>query len=253
MKKTFIILAAAAMFFGSNAIAQEKSTTCNGATNLQIFHDFAADRQYCTATLEGFYMDPWGDTFFFIDYDFTDKETRNQDVYGPMGSYMEIARSINFWQNSALGALSAHVEYNGGVGFGAKNWLFGVNYGLHSADFKNIFTFELMYKTFDKNAASSNCPLQFTFVWGMDDLFGVKGLRFSGFADIWGENVVNFMEGGDKTAKYVFISEPQLWYNVGQHFGCKNLNIGGEVELSANFAGYNGFKCRPCLGAKWVF
>ena len=95
--------------------------------------------------------------------------------------------------------------------------------------------------------------MQFTFVWGMQDLFGVEGLRFSGFADVWGENVVNFMEGSTQARKVVFISEPQLWYNVGKFFGCPNLNLGGEVELSANFAGYDGFKVRPCLGAKWVF
>lgn len=244
------------MFFGGSAFAQEakKSTMFNGSTNLQVFYDFANDRQSCTTTIEGFYMDPWGDTFFFIDYDFsTAKMRKDLNSYGPRGSYMEIARGINFWQNTALGALSAHVEYNGGVGFGAKNWLFGANYGLHSADFKNIFTFELMYKTFDKNKASSDCPLQFTFVWGMQDIFGVKGLRFSGFADVWGENVVNWQEDLSKNAKFVFLSEPQIWYNLGQHFGVDNLNVGGEVEFSANFAGYAGFKVRPCLGAKWVF
>ena len=31
------------------------------------------------------------------------------------------------------------------------------------------------------------------------------------------------------------------------------LHIGTEVELSVNFAGYDGFVARPCLGTKWVF
>jgi hypothetical protein len=61
------------------------------------------------------------------------------------------------------------------------------------------------------------------------------------------------MEGLDKPRKFVFISEPQLWYCIGQHFGVPNLNIGGEVELSCNFAGYDGFYARPCIGTKWVF
>ena len=87
----------------------------------------------------------------------------------------------------------------------------------------------------------------------MQDLFGVKGLRFSGFADIWGENVVNFAQDLKSSDKFVFISEPQLWYNVGQHFGVDNLHIGTEVELSINFAGYHGFYARPCIGTKWVF
>ena len=133
-----------------------------------------------------------------------------------------------------------------------QTFLFGTDIFLHSADFNNTFNFKVLYKTFS-NGATSDFPLQFTFVWGMQDLFGVKGLRFSGFADIWGENVVNFMEGATKAQKYVFISEPQIWYNIGQHLGIPNLHIGSEVELSMNFAGYDGFYARPCFGTKWVF
>lgn len=214
-------------------------------TNLQVFYDFGSDRKIATTTLEGYYGDKWGDTFFFIDYDFNAKKDGQA---GSLGSYFEIARGLNFWQDSKLKNLSAHVELNSGVNFENMNWLFGANYMVHNADFSNIFTFELMYKTFNGNA-SSDCPLQFTFVWGMQDLFGLEGLRFSGFADIWGEN--GYLDTADD--KFVFISEPQLWYNVGKHFGCDNLHAGTEIELSANFAGVHGFKCRPCLGLKWVF
>lgn len=225
-------------------------------TNLQVFYDFGEGRKHVTTTLEGYYGDKWGDTFFFIDYDFSTKEMRDSKVFGPKGSYMEIARGLNFWKNSSLKDLSAHVEYNGGIGFGSSNWLFGVNYLLHNDDFSNTFTFELMYKTFN-GGSTSDVPLQFTFVWGMQDLFGVEGLRFCGFADIWGENT-SYWYGqanplADKEGKFIFISEPQLWYNIGKTFGCDNLHIGTEIELSANFAGVSGFKCRPCLGAKWVF
>ncbi|MCQ2134540.1 MAG: DUF5020 family protein [Bacteroidales bacterium] len=240
MKKAFVLAAAAIFAFASNAKAQ---------TNLQTFYDLS--RNHVTTTLEGYYGDKWGDTFFFIDYDFNAKNEKKVNQ-GVSGSYFEIARGLNFWKESALKDLSAHVEYNGGVGFGNQNFLLGANYLLHNADFSNTFTFELMYKTFN-NGASSNCPIQFTFVWGMQDIFGVEGLRFSGFADIWGENVVNFAENGLKQDGFVFISEPQIWYNVGRHFGVDNLSIGGEVEFSVNFAGYHGFKCRPCLGTKWVF
>lgn len=226
-------------------------------TNLQLFYDFGDGREYVTTTLEGYYGDKWGDTFFFVDYDYSTKDNRDDEKkFGPQKSYFEIARGINFWQDTALGALSAHVEYNGGIGFGCKNWLFGANYLLHNADFSNIFTFELMYKTFDHKDAS-DLPLQFTFVWGMQDIFGAKGLRFSGFADIWGENTSYWYSMEDPLkedeGKFIFISEPQLWYNIGSLFGCENLHIGTEVELSYNFAGTAGFKCRPCLGAKWVF
>ena len=241
-KKTIFAAVAALLAFSQAAKAQ---------TNLQTFYDFGANRGHFTTTLEGFYNDNWGNTFFFIDYDFN-KKNANKENQAPSGSYMEIARCLNFWQNvPVLKGFSLQVEYNGLVGVN-QNFLFGIDYFLHSADFNNTFNFKLLYKTFSQGFTSS-LPLQFTFVWGMQDLFGVKGLRFNGFADIWGEDVVNFNEGATKARKFVFISEPQIWYNVGQWFGVPNLNIGGEVELSANFAGFDGFYARPCIGTKWVF
>ena len=243
MSRTFIFAAAfAAMVLGQTAQAQ---------TNLQTFYDFGKNRGHFTTTLEGFYNDNWGNTFFFVDYDYNAKNAKgvNESV---SGSYFEIARCLNFWQGTALAPLSLHVEYNGGVGFPSQNFLFGVDWFLHSNDFRNTLNLKLLYKTFS-GGTTSDIPAQFTAGWGLQDLFGVKGLRFSGFADIWGENVVNFMEGATKAARFVFISEPQIWYNIGQHFGVPNLHIGSEVEFSYNFAGYSGFYARPCLGTKWIF
>ncbi len=224
-------------------------------TNLQFFYDLGKDRKMVTTTLEMFKGDDWGSTFFFVDYDYANKDARDFNIYGARGSYFEIARALNFWQESSLGALSAHVEFNAGVGFGSRNWLFGAEYLLHNDDFSNTFTFELLYKNFPHDNAS-DIPLQFTFVWGMQNLFGVEGLKFSGFADIWGENNSFDTDGDfitDKDTKFVFISEPQIWYNVGQFFNCPNLSAGAEVELSCNFAGNNGFMVNPCLGLKWDF
>ena len=243
MKHAYLMAAAFAALFSAQAARAQ--------TNIQAFYDFGSDRQHVTTTLEGFYSDKWGNTFFFIDYDFNHKDAKGVNQ-SPSGSYMEIARCLNFWQNTPVAPLSLHVEYNGGINFKNSNFLVGLDYFLHNSDFSNTFNFTLLYKTFSAGA-TSDIPVQFTFVWGMQDLFGVKGLRFSGFADIWGENVINFMEAGDKPRKYVFISEPQLWYNIGQFFGVDNLHIGGEVELSMNFAGYDGFYARPCIGTKWVF
>ena len=227
-------------------------------TNLQVFYDLGEYRKHVTTTLEMFKSDDWGSTFFFVDYDYADKDDRDAKVWGATGSYFEIARSLNFWQESALGALSAHVEFNAGIGFGSRNWLFGAEYFLHNADFSNTFTFELLFKTFNDPRSTSDIPLQFTFVWGMNNLFGVEGLKFSGFADIWGENTPYWYGPGQddplaEEGKFVFISEPQLWYNVGSLFGCPNFSVGTEVELGLNFAGCKGFTCNPCVGAKWDF
>ena len=246
-KKIIFATAVAALALAQAASAQ---------TNLQTFYDFGQNRGHFTTTLEGFYGDSWGNTFFFIDYDYNAKDNNGVNQ-APSGSYMEIARCLNFWGDSALAPFSLQVEYNGLVGVN-QNFLFGVDYFLHNDDFSNTFNFQLLYKTFSSGVTSS-LPLQFTFVWGMQDIFGVQGLRFSGFADIWGEDVVNFAEAnfitGDNVhnRKFVFISEPQIWYNVGQLFGCPNLHVGSEIELSCNFAGYDGFKVRPCIGTKWVF
>ena len=167
MSKKIIVAALAALALG---------TTVHAQTNLQTFYDFGRHRGHFTTTLEGFYNDDWGNTFFFIDYDYNAKNSQGVNQ-APSGSYMEIARCLNFWQGSALAPLSLQVEYNGLVGVN-QNFLFGVDYFLHNADFSNTFNFKLLYKTFS-NGASSNVPFQFTFVWGMQDLFGVQGLRFS--------------------------------------------------------------------------
>ena len=240
-------------------------------TNIQEMYDF--NRGHLTTTLEMFQTDNWGSTFFFTDI------YHPSDATGPTDYYTEIARSLNFWQNSSLAPLSLHVEWNGGMGQGYlvnNAWLFGAEYFLHNSDFSNTFTFELMYKAIE--GQTDNIPLQFTFVWGMNNLFGVKGLLFSGFLDVWGENVDwNIADDSQltgfrtETTKLVVLSEPQLWYNVGQHFGCGNLYVGGEVELAYNFTGgckapafigplgavysnqNKGFTVAPCLGLKWVF
>ena len=248
MKKVILMaVSAAAMLFAQGAKAQ---------TNLQIFYDFGPDRQHVTTTLEGFYNDNWGNTFFFVDHDFG--KDLNGKVLSPSGTYLEIARCLNFWQDSALAPLSLQVEYNGGVynGYGINNaFLAGIDYFVHNADFSNTFNFKVLYKKIQNTA--QNAPLQFTFVWGMQDIFGVKGLRFSGFADFWWEDHHLYSDHNGtilpEHAHTVFISEPQLWYNLGQHFGCDNFNIGGEVELSYNFGTAKGFWARPCAGVKWVF
>ena len=249
MKKVILMaVTAAAMLFAQGAKAQ---------TNLQIFYDFGPDRQHVTTTLEGFYNDNWGNTFFFIDHDYNTRDANNK-VYAPSGTYFEIARCLNFWQDSALAPLSFQVEYNGGVynGYTINSaFLVGLDYFVHNADFSNTFNFKALVKKI--TYTTQKAPLQFTFVWGMQDIFGVKGLRFSGFADFWWEDHHLYADHNGtilpEHAHTVFISEPQLWYNIGQHFGCDNLNIGGEVELSYDFGTSKGFWARPCAGLKWVF
>lgn len=246
MKKILFLMAVAAMtIIGTKA-----------QTNLQMFYDFGRGHQ--TTTLEMFKGDDWGNTFFFCDYDYNFRNSADK-VVSPSGTYFEIARCWNFWQGSSLAPFSLQMEYNGGFGTGGNMaysypinnaWLLGVDYFLHSSNFNNTLNLKVLYK--DYIDCDQQLPLQFTAVWGMQDLFGVTGLRFSGFADFWWQHQTPAGTPVGEATEFVFLSEPQLWYAVGQHFGCPNLNIGGEVELGYNFVDY-GFACYPCLGVKWNF
>jgi len=204
-------------------------------TNLQVHYDFGKNRKYVTTTLEMFKPDKWGNTFFFVDYDFNNGSDNH-----PSLSYMEIARCINTWG----GPFSAHIEYNGGLGnqfggFAINNaWLGGVDYFMHSADFSKTLNLKLLYKEIVGKQHSA----QFTTVWGVHMLN--KKLSFTGFADIWLEDNTF----GTETTKTVFITEPQLWYNFTE-----NLSLGSEVEISSNFGGNQGFMVNPTLGVKWNF
>lgn len=255
------------IFFAASAALLALSQMAKAQTNLQVFYDFGRDRKQVTTTLEGFYGDKWGSTYFFIDYDYKAKYADGNKA--PSGTYFEIARALNFWKDSKLAPLSVHVEYNGGV-YNAYNinhaFLCGLDWFIHSADYKNTLTFQVLgkYIVYDKENGKrphSKVPMQFTAVWGMQDLFGVTGLKFSGFADFWWQHHTVCPVDGDghnkwaeaKTSEVVFLTEPQLWYCVGQHFGVDNLNVGTEIELSYDFGSAKGFWCRPCLGLKWIF
>ena len=246
-KTAMMLVMLIAMIFGSNKAKAQ--------VNAQLFYDFGNDRKYVTLTLEMFKADKWGNTYFFIDHDFNYDQHVQGPNLAPGGTYFEIARCLNFWQNSAAKNLSLHVEYNGGItkSYPINNaYLVGLDYFIHSKDFKNTLNLKALYKNIQKK--DSDVPMQLTAVWAMNDLFGAKGLKFCGFADFWWENHTCFKKDGSAVAKStIFITEPQVWYNVGQHFGCENLSVGTEIELSNNFGSTNGFKCRPCLGFKWDF
>ena len=209
-----------------------------------------------TLTLEMFKADKWGNTYFFVDHDFNYDDHVEGSNLAPGGSYLEIARCINLWQESALKNFSLQVEYNGGItrSYPINNaWLFGVDYFLHDKTYRNTLNLKALYKTIRKR--NSSIPMQLTAVWTCKDLFGLTGLTFNGFADFWWEtHQCDFKEDGSSDTRHtVFITEPQLWYNVGRHFGVDNLNVGTEIELTQNFGSTGGFKCRPCLGVKWDF
>ncbi|SFS77611.1 DUF5020 family protein [Lutibacter maritimus] len=202
------------------------------AQNFQLHRDF--ERGHFTSTLELFKMDKYGNTFTFIDFDYN-------SATGVSGAYYEIARVLK----TETMPVGLHVEYNAGVGtFKAGNatggytideaWIFGVNY--EKANAKWGFSTYAGYKAFT-GAEKANFQVTGTWYYNIIE----DKLTFAGFADLWTQN---YKGAEDLT---VFLSEPQLWYHLN-----KTFSVGGELEISSNFAGgSNAIKGRPTLAIKW--
>ena len=208
------------------------------AQNLQVLYD--TGREQVTTTLEMFRPDAFGSTFYFVDMDYSPKA---------IGAYTEIARELCFWQDTDWNWLSVHIEFNGGLSTGLSfnnSWLAGLTYSGHSADFSKTWSVSAMYKAIpglkDYTGKCRMHSFQLTGVWGLSLFQG--WCSFSGFADFWREADTS-----------IFLAEPQLWVNLNKIPGWNNipLSVGGEVELSYNFGGSDGFFVRPALGAKWTF
>lgn len=209
--------------------------------NVQTHYDLGKGREYLTTTVEMFRPDKFGSTFFFIDMNYGEG-----GIEGVTNAYWEIARALTLFKSP----IAAHLEYNGGFGQfpatpfnGAYQindaYLGGLEYSLNAKDFSRGFTFQTLFKSIrGKNEAS----FQLTGVWYLNML--KNKVTFSGFADFWKEDNVF----GTETTEFVFLAEPQLWYNF-----CKNFAGGGEVELSSNFAGNKGFMVNPTLALKYTF
>lgn len=205
------------------------------AQNIQTHYDFGKDRNYLTTTLEMFKPDKYGNTFFFVDFDYGVNGTKGVSM-----AYMEIARCLKFWDSP----FSAHIEYNGGFGQFAPGsayqindaWLSGVDYSWNAKDYSKGISLKALYKNIRGNEYRNS--FQLTAVWYAH--FFDKKISFTGFADFWREKT--------HLGKFVFISEPQLWFNLTESF-----SIGSEVEFSQDFAGMEGFNTKPTIAAKWNF
>lgn len=217
------------------------------AQNFQVHYDFGNQRNYVTTTFEMFKTDKWGNTFIFTDIDYNfDKEKH------PSLAYMEVARCFTLFNTP----FSAQIEYNGGLLADANNafainnsYLAGLDYGWHSTDFSKFLNFKVLYKYIQgKNKAS----FQLTGVWTLN--YFKDKLTLSGFADFWREDNVNFINAtghvlaNPTNSKFVFMTEPQIWYNTTPH-----LAVGSEVEIATNFGGVAGVKVCPTVGVKWTF
>ncbi len=214
------------------------------AQNLQVHYDFGTDRNHITTTFEMFKPDKLGSTFFFVDMDYS-----SNNVKGISLAYLEVARVLK----TKKMPFGIHAEFNGGFGSYEKEGvnysytinnaaLLGVDYTLTAKDFSKGISAKILYKYItDKHDAS----FQITTVWFLN--FWKKKMTFKGFTDFWREDF-DFNFDGKTDAKYVFLTEPQIWYHITNHF-----DVGGEIEFSNNFAGKSGFYTRPTFAVKWKF
>jgi hypothetical protein len=215
------------------------------AQNIQLHYDLGKDRGYFTSTIEMFKPDKTGNTFFFVDFDYG-----AGDVDGVSLAYLEIARCFTIGKSP----WSWHAEYNGGFGqfrftpfngaYSINNaWLTGLDYSWNAPDFSKGFSVKTLYKYID---GKHDASFQLTGVWYYKMLN--NKLLFTGFADFWREDNYFGAGPGAETTRYVFLAEPQLWYNFAGNF-----KVGGEIELSNNFAGMKGFNVMPTLGLRYDF
>ena len=237
----------------------------SSAQNVQFHYDFGKTlyhsgeksqeyRPQMTTTVEMFRPYKWGSTFFFVDMNYGSKPGDG----GVLGAYWEIYRNIKFRDFP----VALHLEYNGGLdiqgpsgGSGAYDdaWLAGPDWSVASSDFSKTFSLAVMYKFIPRNLKNLH-NFQVTAAWTV--YFWQKRFLFCGFADFWMANRPwqhTACSGTDGT-DFIFLSEPQIWYNFNTIKGMEDvgLSIGSEVEISGNFVS-SGFYAIPTLALKWTF
>lgn len=196
------------------------------AQNIQLHYDFGkhlykediGERQDLTLTYETFKADALGSWYYFVDADFSKD--------GVIGAYTELSREFKIGQKG----FAAHIEYDGGLskagGVFQGAGLAGLAWNGHTADFTTTYSIQVLYKHFfgqEQVANTTNyASFQITGVWSTT--FGGGRWTFAGFFDLWREKNA----AGD--GYLVFLSEPQLWYNLNRH-----VSFGTEVEVSNNF------------------
>lgn len=217
------------------------------AQNLQLHfdprHSFYGDEvapvNYLTATFEMFKPDRWGNTFMFVDFDFS------FDKKNPGLVYAEIAREFKIGDFP----LFPHIEYNGGLGLVKGT---GIGFSIPAAYLGGLgYPFQLgnfhmnTYVAYKLNSFQEvSHDAQWTFTW--NSLLADSKLSLSGFFDLWSEN--KDRTGVESGKRLVLLSEPQIWYNV-----TPNFSVGSEVEISYNFVRLENFYAIPTLATKWTF
>ena len=199
--------------------------------NLQLHYEASAERHYLVSTLEMFRPDAYGSTFWFIDKEYNAPGNHSMSL-----AYWEIARYFTL----PVKNLSATIQYNDGVAnFGTLGnvWLVGVNYVFDLGPV--TLPLDILYRATD---GADSPDFQLTTTWFVPLMDG--RMELSGFLDCWSQD-----DAAGDGKQLVLLSEPQFWYNFGEH-----VSAGSEIELSHNFLfGTSSFKALPTLAMRWTF
>src|SRR5690554_6966372 len=209
-----------------------------------LYGDDVSGINYLTVTFEFFKPDQWGNTFMFVDFDFSFDKRNPGLIYG------EIAREFKIGDFPLL----PHIEYNGGLGlvrgedFGfsiPSSYLAGFGYPFQLGNF--FMSTYLAYKLNAFEQVSNDA--QWTVTWNAS--LANNKISLGGFMDLWTEDK-SFTEGTEANGKkLILLSEPQIWFNI-----TPNFSLGSEVELSYNFVNKfaeSKFYAIPTLATKWIF
>lgn len=229
IKRIFVIFAL--ITISSTIYAQQLELHYD--TRHSLYGSQISERNYLTGTFEIFKPDTFGSTFVLFDFNF-------DNTQGNLGMiYTEMARDFRIGQLPIM----PHIEFNGGLGNGYlinNSFLLGGSYNMFWGDW--VLNTYLVYKMHMFDRISHD--LQWTFIWSRD-MFGGK-LSFSGFFDIWTENIDH--TSGSKGKKVIFMTEPQLWYNIS-----KSFSLGTELRLTYNFLEEKRWYAIPTVAVKYKF
>jgi nucleoside-specific outer membrane channel protein Tsx len=202
------------------------------STELQLHLDF--DREpyvgegIYTVTLEHFSEWKYGDNYFFVDAEGQSNYSMDTEtIYYEIAPRLSIDRILGSKVISLdnLGETYLTVQYNrGGEDYINPVWLSGVSVDFNFQPNYGFSNLSIMVR----NEETQDTAYQITLVWGQPfQLFGQQ-FAFNGFADYWQNDECE-----------VFLTEPQLRYNLSSLFGSDSLMstsvIGTEIEISHDF------------------
>ncbi|HPG41156.1 MAG TPA: DUF5020 family protein [bacterium] len=226
-------------------------TTSVFAQNLQLHNDFRHSidpdnnsRDYTTLSFETFRLESYGSMFMKMDVDF--KGAHNN----PGNLFTQISHTFKFWDFPAF----LHLEYSGGLGVDSKS---GYGYAIDNAYMVGAaYPFQLgnaWWSTYlvyrYNNFTQGSHDLQYSLYWGQN--FLRNKISLLGHLVLWTENKDHGdpWTAGQTGKKLLFLSEPQIWYNIN-----KLLAIGTEIKLFYHVYSYSdGWLVYPTLAIKYNY